>query len=133
MFVLGRACGDGMPIPYDIILAPEAVEDLHRFKATIRATIRAALTAHLRYQPTRLSKSRIKRLRGLRRPQYRLRVDDIRVFYDVQEQVVEILAIINKAEVDAWLAQFGELEDSTTTARPTGASGEHDSDDSWDQ
>ena len=103
-----------MPMPYDIILAPEAVEDLHRLKANIRATVRAALAAHLRHQPTRLSKSRIKRLRGLRRPQYRLRVDDIRVFYDVQEQVVEILAIINKSEADAWLVQFGELGEGTT-------------------
>lgn len=101
-------------MPYEIILAPEAVEDLYRLKANIRATVRAALTAHLRHQPTRLSKSRIKRLRRLRRPQYRLRVDDIRVFYDVQEQLVEILAIINKSEAEAWLAQFGEREEGAT-------------------
>ena len=97
-------------MPYDIILAPEAVEDLHHLKANIRASVRAALASHLRHQPTRVSKSRIKRLRGLRRPQYRLRVDDIRVFYDVHEQVVEILAIITKSEVEAWLAQFGKLK-----------------------
>jgi mRNA-degrading endonuclease RelE of RelBE toxin-antitoxin system len=97
-------------MPYDIILAPEAVEDLHHLKANIQASVRTALASHLRHQPTRISKSRIKRLRGLRRPQYRLRVDDIRVFYDVHEQVVEILAIITKSEVEAWLAQFGELE-----------------------
>ena len=103
-----------MPMPYDIILAPEAIEDLHQLKANIRATVRAALASHLRHQPTRVSKSRIKRLRGLRHPQYRLRVDDIRVFYDVQEQVVEILAIINKSEADAWLVQFGELGEGTT-------------------
>jgi len=101
-------------MPYDIILAPEAVEDLHQLKANIRATVRAALASHLRHQPTRVSKSRIKRLRGLRRPQYRLRLDDIRVFYDVQEQVVEILAIINKSQAEAWLAQFGALEEGAT-------------------
>ncbi len=38
----------------------------------------------------------IKRLRGLKRPQYRLRVDDIRVYYDVIETNVEVLAIIGK-------------------------------------
>lgn len=103
-----------MSIPYDIILAPEAVEDLQQLQANTRATVRTALTIHLRYQPTQLSKSRIKRLRGLRRPQYRLRVDDIRVFYDVQEQVVEILAIINKSEAGAWLDQFGEFEGGAT-------------------
>src|SRR5262245_374176 len=101
-------------MPYDIILAPEAVQDLYQLKANVRATVRAALATHLRHQPTRISKSRIKRLRGLRRPQYRLRVDDIRIFYDVQEQVVEILAIINKWEADAWLARFGELEQGAT-------------------
>jgi mRNA-degrading endonuclease RelE of RelBE toxin-antitoxin system len=101
-------------MPYDIILAPEAVEDLHELKANIRATVRAALAAYLRHQPTRISKSRIKRLRGVRRPQYRLRVDDIRVFYDVQEQVVEILAIVTESEADAWLAQFGKLEEGAT-------------------
>jgi mRNA-degrading endonuclease RelE of RelBE toxin-antitoxin system len=97
-------------MPYDIILAPEAVEDLHELKANVQATVRAALATHLRHQPTWISKSRIKRLRGLRHPQYRLRVDDIRIFYDVQEQVVEVLAIITKLEADACLARFGELE-----------------------
>jgi len=101
-------------MPYEILLAPEAVEDLRELNANVRATVRAALATHLRHQPTRISKSRIKRLRGVRRPQYRLRVDDIRIFYDVQEQVVEILAIINKLEADAWLARFGELEQGAT-------------------
>jgi mRNA interferase RelE/StbE len=95
-------------------LAPEAVEDLYQLKANIRAAVRAALVSHLRHQPTRISKSRIKRLRGVRRPQYRLRVDDIRVFYDVQKQAVEILAIVNKLEADAWLTQFGEPEEGAT-------------------
>jgi mRNA-degrading endonuclease RelE of RelBE toxin-antitoxin system len=107
-------------MPYDIILAPEAVEDLRRLNANTRATIRDALAAHLQHQPTQLSKSRIKRLRGLRRPQYRLRVDHIRIFYDVREQAVEILAIIDKSEADTWLAQFGDLEEGATDeADPT--------------
>ena len=36
-------------------------------------------------------------------PQYRLRVDDIRVFYDVTENTVEVLAIVPKSEASAWL------------------------------
>jgi mRNA interferase RelE/StbE len=55
-----------------------------------------------------MSRSRIKRLRGLRRPQYRLRVDQVRVFYDVSGETVEILAIVAKSEAEAWLTQFGE-------------------------
>ena len=57
-----------------------------------------------------MSRSRIKRLRGLRRPQYRLKVDDIRVFYDVSGTTVEILAFVSKSEAESWLAQFGSLE-----------------------
>ncbi len=55
-----------------------------------------------------ISKSRIKRLRGLSRPQFRLRVDDTRVFYDVTDQAVEILAIVSKAEAERWLESEGE-------------------------
>ena len=98
-------------MPYELILAPEAVEDLQRLRANDRATVRAALTTHLLDEPMRVSKSRIKRLRGVRRPQYRLRVDDIRVFYDVRDTDVEIIAIVDKSEVDIWLAQFGIAEE----------------------
>jgi mRNA interferase RelE/StbE len=49
-------------------------------------------------------------LRGLRQPQYRLRVGAIRVFYDVSGETVEILAIVAKSEADAWLMQVGSPE-----------------------
>ena len=105
-------------MPYAIILAPEAVEDLQCLKANMRATARSALETHLRHEPTRLSKSRIKRLRQIRRSQYRLRVDTIRVFYDVRDTTVEVLAIIDKADADTWLAQFGEVEGGIDEADP---------------
>jgi mRNA-degrading endonuclease RelE of RelBE toxin-antitoxin system len=63
-----------------------------------------------RHEPAKVSRSRIKRLRGLRRPQYRLRVGEIRVFYDISGSVVEVLAIVAKSEAEAWLVQFGSLE-----------------------
>jgi mRNA interferase RelE/StbE len=88
-------------------LAPEAVEDFKNLKANVRSMVRAALDTHLRHEPRKTSRSRIKRLRGIGRPQYRLRVDDVRVFYDVSNSTVEILAIVNKAEAAAWLARFG--------------------------
>jgi hypothetical protein len=43
-------------------------------------------------------------------PAERLRVDDIRVFYDVTDETVEILAIISKAEAEARLAKEGTPE-----------------------
>ena len=94
-------------MPFDVVLAPEAVQDFRRLKAAQRSTVKAALQEHLRHQPMALSRSRIKRLRGLSRPQYRLRVGNLRVFYDVIDGTVEVLAIVPKVETEAWLAQFG--------------------------
>jgi len=92
---------------FEILLAPEAVEDLRSLKANLRAEVRDALEAQLRHEPRRVRKSRIKRLRGLSRPQYRLRVGEVRIFYDVSEDTVEVLAIVAKSEAEAWLARFG--------------------------
>src|SRR5215467_11176341 len=97
-------------MPFTIVLAPEAVEDLRRLAANARATVRTALETHLRREPAKTSRSRIKRLRGLLRPQYRLRVGDIRVFYDVSGTTVEILAIVTKSEAESWLAQYASPE-----------------------
>ena len=94
---------------FAIKLAPEAIEDLRGLSASERARVRDALEAHLRHEPTKVSRSRIKRLRGLSRPQFRLRVEDIRVFYDVVEDSVEVLAIVSKAEASSWLEKFGNL------------------------
>jgi mRNA-degrading endonuclease RelE of RelBE toxin-antitoxin system len=95
---------------FGIVLAPEAVADLRRLKANLRTAVREALETHLRHEPTKTSRSRIKRLRGLSRPQYRLRVQEVRVFYDVSGSTVEVLAIVAKSEAETWLAQFGNLE-----------------------
>jgi mRNA interferase RelE/StbE len=69
-------------MPFAVILAPEAAEDLKSLKANVQAAVRADLERHLRHEPRKVSRSRIKRLRGHARPQYRLRVGDVRVFYD---------------------------------------------------
>ena len=91
---------------YEIVLAPEALGDFRRLRAPIRASLRDVIETHLRHQPTRLNRSRIKRLRGVERPQYRLRIGDVRVFYDVTGSTVEILAIVAKVEANRWLSQF---------------------------
>jgi len=72
-----------------------------------RSAVKEALETHMRNEPTKTNRSRIKRLRGMARPQYRLRVDEVRVFYDVSGSAVEILAIVPKPEAESWLAQFG--------------------------
>ena len=97
-------------MPFEIILAPEVIEDLNGLKAATRATVRAGLETHLRHEPTKLSRSRIKRLKKMSQPQYRLRLGEVRVFYDVTEERVEILAIILKSEAAQWLAKHGKSE-----------------------
>jgi mRNA interferase RelE/StbE len=98
---------------HEIILAPEAAEDFKALKAGDRAAVRDAMERHLRHEPTKTSQSRIKRLRGIRQPQYRLRVEDIRIFFDVTEDTVEVLAIVSKPEAAVWLRRHGEPEDET--------------------
>ncbi len=92
---------------YAIVLAPGAVLELRALPAYLRAQVRDAIERHLRHQPTLVSKSRIKRLRGLSRPQYRLRVGEVRVFYDVTTTTIEVLAIVSKTEAEAWLKREG--------------------------
>ncbi len=93
---------------YEIILSPEAVEDLKQLDADSRAKIKDLIEVHLRHEPTKCSKSRIKRLKGLRYPRYRLRIEEIRIFYDVEGSTVEVLAIIPKSKVTEWLKKAGE-------------------------
>jgi mRNA-degrading endonuclease RelE of RelBE toxin-antitoxin system len=95
---------------FEIVLAPEAVEDLRKLRAHVRATVRGALETHLRHGPGKTSRSRIKRMRGLLRPQYRLRVGEVRVFYDISGTTVQVLAIVAKSETASWLAQNANQE-----------------------
>jgi mRNA interferase RelE/StbE len=93
---------------YDVILADEAAADYKNLDARDRAKVRDGMEIHLRFEPAKVSKSRIKRLRGSRRPQFRLRIDDLRVFYDISGGTVEVLAIVPKSRAASWLASVGE-------------------------
>jgi mRNA interferase RelE/StbE len=92
---------------YEIFLAPEAVADLRRLPAHTRPEVTAAIEKHLRHTPSASSKSRIKKLKGVDHPQYRLRVGQVRVFYDVDEGVVEVVAIVPKSQAADWLERAG--------------------------
>jgi mRNA interferase RelE/StbE len=94
-------------MPFEIILAPQALASLRSLSVPVRNGVRRALELHLTHEPSKVSKSRIKQLRGLSQPQYRLRVGDIRVFYDVTDTQVQILAVVTKAEAQAWLDAEG--------------------------
>ena len=101
---------------YEILFAPEAVEDFRNLAADVRAEVRENIERHLRHDPTKTSRSRIKRMRGLSRPQFRLRVgDNVRVFFDVSPCKVEILGIVSKSDVVQWLKRFGENDEKSGT------------------
>ena len=93
---------------YEIIFAPEARDDLKRVPKADANTVLDAVELHLRHEPELVSKSRIKRLRELRSPQYRLRIGEWRVFYDVVEGSVWIRGVVRKPDASHWLAQFGD-------------------------
>jgi mRNA interferase RelE/StbE len=92
---------------FEIILAPGAATALKNLAVPVRTGVVKAIAVHLTHEPTKVSKSRIKRLQGLSQPQYRLRVGDIRVFYDVTETQVQVLAVVTKAEAQSWLDEQG--------------------------
>jgi mRNA-degrading endonuclease RelE of RelBE toxin-antitoxin system len=99
---------------YRVTFAPEARDDYDALLAHVRAEVRDGINQHLVHQPMQVSRSRIKRLRGTRKPQYRLRIGDVRVFYDVRQDEVEVLGTVEKAQAAVWLRRSGvdDEEDS---------------------
>ena len=93
---------------FEIILSPEAADDRSRLRAFDRAAVDEGMERHLRFEPRMVSQSRIKRIRGLRRPQYRLRLNDLRVFFDVVGREVHVLGIVSKSDAADWLDAMGE-------------------------
>jgi mRNA interferase RelE/StbE len=104
---------------YDIQFAELAAADVAGLTARCQSTILTAIESHLRHEPTKESRSRIKRLRGIQSPQYRLRVDEYRVLYDVDlsQATVTVLAIVNKNQLDSWLSAFAEKSNDPSSSR----------------
>ena len=92
---------------YDIVFTDTAKKHYHKLKGRSRAIIKAGIEEHLRHQPEKVSKSRIKRLRGINHPGCRLRIDKYRIFYDIDNKIVVIIAIVPKAYSEAWLNEHG--------------------------
>jgi mRNA-degrading endonuclease RelE of RelBE toxin-antitoxin system len=102
---------------YRVVFAPAAREDYRALPARARAEVKDAINRHLLHQPTQVSRSRIKRLRGTRRPQYRLRVGDVRVFYDVRDDEVAVLTVVEKSQAESWLRRLGVYDEEGSTGR----------------
>ena len=94
---------------YEVIIARSAQETFKKLDAWWRSSLKKAIRKYLEIAPNRESRSKIKRLRGLRQPQYRLRVGRMRVFYDVNDKKkrVEVLGFVLKPETSQWLKKHG--------------------------
>ena len=94
---------------YKILLKRSAIADLDALRKYDATRIADAMEKHLLHDPRKESKSRIKRLRGITNPDYRLRVGDYRVFYVVDEDArrVDVLRVMHK---DQTLPYYKELK-----------------------
>jgi mRNA-degrading endonuclease RelE of RelBE toxin-antitoxin system len=80
---------------FRITITDEAEEQLNALSARERRTLEAAIVARLRDRPTTPTKA-IKRLRPNPVAEFELRVGDLRVLYDVEDEEVILLIIGRK-------------------------------------
>ena len=97
---------------YHVVIARSAQETFKKLGARWRSSLKEGMRIRLENAPKQESKSRIKRFKGLRQPKYRLRVDRLRVFYDVNDEQgrVEVLGFAMKPEAENWLKEHGVPE-----------------------
>ena len=100
--------GHNIFVAYRIVFTQNAIDDFEELDARWKATIRDAISIHLTHEPGKESKSRIKKLKDIKHPEYRLRVDEMRVYYDVVDSDVVIVAIMTKEKTNQWLEKHGE-------------------------
>ncbi len=84
--------------PYEIHYAEEAGADIRGLRAFDQSKVMDGIEEYLTVQPSQESKSRIKAMSQPFWSQFRLRVDDFRVYYDVDEEeyAVYILRVVKK-------------------------------------
>jgi mRNA-degrading endonuclease RelE of RelBE toxin-antitoxin system len=81
---------------FDMIITPEAEEQLDALSAREQRLVETAIQASLAHQPTNPSKA-IKKLRANPCAAYELRVGDLRVLYNVEGNEVILILVGRKA------------------------------------
>jgi mRNA-degrading endonuclease RelE of RelBE toxin-antitoxin system len=82
---------------YEVILKPSAERDLERLRKYDAVLVVDGIEKYLTRDARMESKTRIKKLRGMVEPDYRLRIQDFRIFYTVDDAgKVWILRILHK-------------------------------------
>jgi mRNA interferase RelE/StbE len=85
-------------MPYEISYSDESIEQLKGLRAFDRAAILDEIEQVLGVNPTTESKARVKRLREPAPTEYRPRVGEFRVFYDIEDEAVLIVQILSKQQ-----------------------------------
>ena len=93
---------------YEIVLKRSAIADLDGLQKRYATQIADAIERHLQHRPTKIGKTRIKRLRGIGNPDYRLRIGDYRAFYTVDEEArrVDVLRVMHKDETHSYCEEL---------------------------
>ena len=83
---------------FDIRMTPDAADSLRSLSAFDRKTIQSEIRQHLAHQPTKVSRSRIKELDQPAISQFRLRVGEYRIYYnvDLEAETVTVLYVFDK-------------------------------------
>lgn len=90
---------------FEIVYSPEAVDHLLALSKYEQAKVLDQVDEQLTHQPLHATRKR-KLLRQNRIAPWELRIDDLRVFYDVQESpsvVVNVKAIGKKVRNELWI------------------------------
>jgi mRNA interferase RelE/StbE len=98
-------CNDELRMPYEMQYSRTALQQLKRLRAFEHAAILEQIEKVLGVNPTLESKARVKRLQHPAPTQYRLRVGEFRVFYDVEAQTVHIVQILSKEDAIRYLGE----------------------------
>lgn len=87
-----------MSEPYEIRYADEAAADIRGLRRFDQRKVLEGIELHLTHQPRLVSKSRIKAMVQPFWSQYRLRIDDFRAYYDVDDEqhLVHVLRVLTK-------------------------------------
>lgn len=83
---------------FQLLYTNSARSEIKGLRAYDRQRVVTTIESVLRHQPTNTSRSRIKQMTQPFWSQYRLRVDEFRVYFDVDEdsQTVHILHVLSK-------------------------------------
>jgi mRNA interferase RelE/StbE len=83
---------------FQVQYSPAAKNDIVSFRKFDQRAVLEAVESYLMISPTQISRSRIKRMTEPFWSQYRLRVGEFRVYYDVDEsqRTVDVLRVLKK-------------------------------------